>query len=69
LFVFFDLFIDDGGDRTVDPDKPSEAHHPRLFLRQLQSEFPKSIRQVLVELVRIEPVLEVHHEIISPAFV
>src|ERR1700758_5512687 len=47
------------------PDKASEAHHPRLFLRQFQAEFPESIRQVLVEPFRIAPVLEVRHEIVS----
>src|ERR1035437_1736674 len=48
----------------VPSDKASEAHYPRLFLRQLQPEFSESIRQILLEVFRIAPVLEVHHEVI-----
>jgi hypothetical protein len=53
------------GLRQVPSDKASESHYPRLFLRQFQPEFSESIRQVLLELFRIAPVLEIHHEVIS----
>src|ERR1035438_4024758 len=49
----------------VPSDKASEAHYPRLFLRQFQPEFSESIRQVLSELIRIAPVLEIYHEVIG----
>jgi hypothetical protein len=53
------------GLHKVSPDKSSEAHDPRLFFCQLQPEFSESIRQVLLELFCIAPVLEIHHEVIS----
>jgi len=51
------------GLRQVPSDKASESHYPRFLLRQLQTEFSESIRQVLLELLRIAPVLEIHHEV------
>src|ERR1035438_3126325 len=42
------------GLRQVPSDKASESHYPRLFLRQFQPEFSESIRQVLLELFRID---------------
>jgi hypothetical protein len=51
--------------RQVPPDKSSEAHHPRLFLRQFQPEFSESIRQVLLEFFRIAPVLEIHPDFLK----
>ncbi len=52
------------GLRKVPPDKSSEAHDPRLFFCHLQPEFSESIRQALLELFGIAPVLEIRHEII-----
>jgi len=48
----------------VHPRKSPEAHDPRLFFCQFQSEFSEAIRQVPLELFRIVSVLEIHHEII-----
>src|SRR5215471_8090987 len=53
------------GLRKVCSNKSSEAHHPRLFFRQFQSELPESIREVLFEPRRIASVLEVSHEVVS----
>jgi hypothetical protein len=53
------------GLRQVPSGKSPEAHDPRLFFCQLQSGFSESIRQVLLELFGIAPVLEIRHEIIS----
>ncbi len=52
------------GLRQVPSGKSPEAHDPRLFFCQLQSEFSESILQVLLELFGIAPVLEIRHEII-----
>src|ERR1700751_3315537 len=53
------------GLHQVSSDKASESHYPRFLLRQLQTEFSESIRQVLLELFCIAPVLEIHHEVIG----
>src|SRR5215472_2387470 len=53
------------GLRKVHPNKSSEAHHPRLFFCQFQSELPEPIREVLLEPRRIASVLEVSHKVVS----
>src|SRR5260370_35610216 len=48
------------GLRHIPPAKSSEAHHPCLFLRQFQSNFSESIRQVLLELFPIPRGWQLH---------